>query len=342
MGRPATGTRRRRGNLWIGGVPCLSDPTKRVETSFASEPAREAWIAEQLARRARGLEPELPVRHTGVAAGPRGRPVGSFETVARQWHEEWYVEMEHAGVERQDGVLRDMELHHFGPFADLFELDLAAGRQLVKDWIRTLSGRRPFPPDSPCVPADPPYAKGTVTNWLWVLDQVIDHARSCGVEVPDYTAGGTLAALKPIGRPKRKAPLIGIDDAVRIAAGLHVIHQLVLWLMRLGGLRISEAYGLDVEDCVLDSDGHGYLLVTDLGGRSFRQRTEDGGVEVTHKKVGGKTDAATRARPPSPPADRDRPGHHRRLPHRRRGPDRRRCPARPDHPGGRWGAGRLP
>ena len=97
-------------------------------------------------------------------------------------------------------MLRDMELHHFGPFAHLFELDLAAGRQLVKDWIRALSGRRPFPPDSPCVPADPPYAKRTVTNWLWVLDQVIDHARSCGVEVPDYTAGGTLAALKPIGR----------------------------------------------------------------------------------------------------------------------------------------------
>ena len=107
--------------------------------------------------------------------------------------------------------------------------------------------------------------------------------------------------------------MIGIDDTVRIAAGLHVIHQLVLWLMRLGGLRISEAYGLDVEDCVLDSDGHGYLLVTDLGGRSFRQRTEDGGVEVTHKKVGGKTDAATRvvplprqltemSRPPSPPS----------------------------------------
>ena len=101
MGRPATGTRRRRGNLWIGGVPCLGDPTRRVETSFASEAAREAWIAEQLARRARGLEPELPVRHTGVAAGPRGRPVGSFETVARQWHEERYVEMEHAGVERR-------------------------------------------------------------------------------------------------------------------------------------------------------------------------------------------------------------------------------------------------
>ena len=104
MGRPCIGTRRRRGNLWFGGVARLDDPTKRVEPSFTSEAAMEAWIAEQLVRRDRGLEPEPPKRRENAVAGERhsgGLPPGSFEAVARQWHDERYVEMEHAGADRQ-------------------------------------------------------------------------------------------------------------------------------------------------------------------------------------------------------------------------------------------------
>ena len=147
MGRPATGSRRQRGSCWLGSVPRLCDPTKRVEASFPTKTAREAWITEQLVRRAQGFEPEPPRnraraatrRPAGVAApapgavvsGPSGTvvPVAAlgahdtadahaaaptFEAVARAWHAERYSEMHQAGAEREADVLADLERHLFG------------------------------------------------------------------------------------------------------------------------------------------------------------------------------------------------------------------------------------
>lgn len=294
MGRPRTGAIRERGGRWLASVPRLEDPRRRHEASFASESVARAWLVEQLERLSQGLAPELPRSQSNeevVAVH------GGFEEVARRWHAERYFEMERGGAERQANVIRDMELHLFGPFARLFELDLLAGRQLVKDWLRVMSGRAPRDSESPLEMPRRVYSRQTVTQLLWMLRQVIEHAGSLGVVVPDYASGRSIAALQPLGRTPRKAPLVDIAEAYRIAGGLHVVHQLVLWLLRVAGLRISEAYGLDVADFIVDDDGSGYLLVTDLGGRAFRERGADGTIATASRKVGGKTDAATRLVP---------------------------------------------
>ena len=294
MGRPRKGSIRRRGERYLASVPRLGDPKKRREASFATESEAAHWVATQLNRLEAGLEPEASQRPGGI--DPRG-DASDFEQVARRWHQEHYVEMELAGAERQISVLRDMELHLFEPFAQLLRLERGEGRALVKDWLRVMSGREPLDPDSPLVRPGRTYSRETVTQLLWMLREVLAHARVLGVDVPDFLAGRSIRAMDPLGRPKRRAPLVSIAKAQRIAGGLHVIHQAVLWLLRVAGLRISEAYGLYVEDLIIDEDGSGYLLVADLGGRSFFERGEDGAPVRVHHRKGGKTAAATRVVP---------------------------------------------
>ena len=108
-------------------------------------------------------------------------------------------------------VLADLERHLFGPFADLFALDGATGRQRLKDWLRTRSGRPAVDPASPFSPADPPYARATVTQWLWMIRQVIAHARAQGLAVPDFAADwpGPVYALDFTGHGRSDVPAGG-------------------------------------------------------------------------------------------------------------------------------------
>lgn len=101
-----------------------------------------------------------------------------------------------------------------------------------------------------------------------------------------------VADLVALGRPKRpKAPLVSATATAETAGQLHVIHQTVL---RLGGLRISEFYGLVVGDFFCDPDGGGFQLASAQGGRIFRQRTDADEVAVTSRKEADKTDSAYR------------------------------------------------
>lgn len=78
-----------------------------------------------------------------------------------------------------------------------------------------------------------------------------------------------------------------------MAASLHPVHQLVLWLQRVMGLRISEAFGVLVDD-VIDHGDTGLLLVRGQGGRDFRIRDDTGrAITVPHKER-TKTEAGTR------------------------------------------------
>jgi hypothetical protein len=81
-------------------------------------------------------------------------------------------------------------------------------------------------------------------------------------------------------------------ECARIAAHLHPVHQLVLWLQRVMGLRISEAFGVLVDD-VIDHGDSGLLLVRGQGGRLFRVRDDDGRVVTVAYKETVKTEAAS-------------------------------------------------
>ena len=102
------------------------------------------------------------------------------------------------------------------------------------------------------------------------------------------------AAVARARRPSSQPRPLNFPECARIAAHLHPIHQLVLWLQRVMGLRISEAFGVLVDD-VIDLGDSGVLLVRGQGGRPFRMRDDEGRVvAVTHKER-TKTEAGSRA-----------------------------------------------
>ena len=138
-----------------------------------------------------------------------------------------------------------------------------------------------------------------VSDALWVLRQVLGFARANGIVPPGFDPTEGLAAPTPdpavarTRRPTSKPRPLSFPECARIAAHLHPVHQLALWLQRVMGLRISEAFGLLVDD-VIDLGDSGLLLVRAQGGHAFRVRDEHGRVvTVTHKET-TKTQAASR------------------------------------------------
>ena len=139
-----------------------------------------------------------------------------------------------------------------------------------------------------------------VADALWVLRRVLGFARANGLVPPGFDPTEGLAAPTPDAavartrRPTSKPRPLTFPECARIAAHLHPVHQLVLWLQRVMGLRISEAFGLLVDD-VIDLGDSGFLLVRAQGGHAFRVRDDHGRVvTVTHKET-TKTRASSRA-----------------------------------------------
>src|SRR5690606_29085575 len=90
-------------------------------------------------------------------AVPRRPERPDFETIALAWRNERYEEMHRAQPERADKVGDDLRLHLIPAFGDLFDLDLADGRDRIKAWVRAMAG---FEPVTDCgfEPAARPYA----------------------------------------------------------------------------------------------------------------------------------------------------------------------------------------
>ena len=121
---------------------------------------------------------------------------------------------------------------------------------------------------------------------LWAHAKILDWGRSIGWEIPDFARD--VNALTPHDDVVRKKPdtqlrrPLSVAEIARVASHLHVVHQLVLWLMRVLGLRISEAFGPHVGD-IVDFGEVGLAVIHRQGGRPFLTRTRTG-VETTHSK----------------------------------------------------------
>lgn len=123
-----------------------------------------------------------------------------------------------------------------------------------------------------------------------VAQRILDRAVSDGLSIPRIDD----AALM---RPRRtERDCVPMSEVAVIAGRLHIVYQLVLWLLRVCGLRISEAYGIRVGD-VLDfggEDRHGVIAVERQGGRAFLVYDENGDVVTTTEKDTLKTEGSVR------------------------------------------------
>lgn len=100
----------------------------------------------------------------------------------------------------------------------------------------------------------------------------------------------------PLRVPQTPQPLrrqLTLAEAAQVAARLHVVHQFALWLMRILGLRKSEAYGLQVRD-ITYVDGRMFLFVRRQGGRRLKQFDDDGQVVTANFKSRLKTESSLR------------------------------------------------
>jgi integrase len=142
-------------------------------------------------------------------------------------------------------------------------------------------------------------SRSYVADALWVLRQVLAFARANGLFPAgfDPTEGLEAPAPDPAAArsraPRAQPRPLTLPECARVAGHLHPVHQVVFWLQRIMGLRISEAYGIVVTDLV-DLSGIGMLAVQGQGGRSFSVRDDHGKVVAVPHKETTKTAAGSR------------------------------------------------
>jgi integrase len=179
---------------------------------------------------------------------------------------------------------------------------------MVHAWLLRLAGRPRADPGRGARDGDGALrpvglSQPVIADALWALRGVLAFARATGIVAPgfDPTQGRVAPALDPATArtkpPTRQPRPLTLPECARIASRLHPVHQLALWLQRVMGLRISEAFGVLVDDVidVIDDGDTGLLLVRGQGGRTFRVRDADGTIATVWHTERLKTAAAYRA-----------------------------------------------
>jgi integrase len=142
-------------------------------------------------------------------------------------------------------------------------------------------------------------SKRYVSDALWILRKIMAFARANGLFPPGFDPTEGLdaplpdAAVARTGRPSSQPRPLSLGECAQIASHLHTVHQLVFWLQRIMGLRISEAFGLLVSD-VVDLGETGMLAVQGQGGRTFQVRDDTGSIVAVARKATAKTAAGSR------------------------------------------------
>lgn len=314
MPRPLKGSMVCKGSSWIASVPRIKGSRQRVSSSFPGNQKSQAkaWIATQIERLNAGLEaepapPQGRIDSTPAVVAPATTPPVSatrhlatdafafgdgpdFKTVADAMVQERYVMLRSGQAARADAVARMIELHLEPAFCGPIPLEPMEGRQRVVDWVVASAGRS-LSGSSFATPTKP-VARGTMEERLRVLGLVLDYARLLDPRVVNFAKG--IPAQEPVGADRPATRLLGIDETAQLAAEMNVIHQFVLWTLRILGPRISEPYGLLVEDFI-DGGDEAALLVRAQGGREFKiWGDQPGEVISTNHLEEGKTDWAFR------------------------------------------------
>ena len=138
-----------------------------------------------------------------------------------------------------------------------------------------------------------------VADALWVLRRILGFARANGLAPAGFDPTESLDAPTPdpaaarTRRPTRQPRPLTLPECARIAAHLQPVHQIVFWLQRIMGLRISEAFGVLLGD-VIELGDTALLAAQGQGGRSFNVRDDHGKVVAVPHKQTTKTAAGSR------------------------------------------------
>jgi integrase len=120
------------------------------------------------------------------------------------------------------------------------------------------------------------------TEILNTLRAVSRLARSRGLLQHDPLEAVKVSKARPVvanrspNRAKERA--ITWEETEAIARELNIHHQVALWAQRVLGLRISEAFGLRIDD-ILDFGDVGLVVIQRQGGGTFELRNEYGEIE---------------------------------------------------------------
>ncbi len=126
-------------------------------------------------------------------------------------------------------------------------------------------------------------SQNVANDVMWVFDQVCLYARDRGIAVPQDRDSLKMHRTDRQESPNRRP--VDLTQCADIAGRLHVVHQLALWLLRLLGLRIGEAFGILVGDILDQGPGlPGAVTLRAQGGRKYEARGTDGAVITTDRK----------------------------------------------------------
>jgi integrase len=143
------------------------------------------------------------------------------------------------------------------------------------------------------------YSEATVSGLLDTLRRIEDRMVTRGV-IPHTVSDDLLVPeVDPNARRRGKRikrTSVTFTEVACVASQLHIVHQLVLWLLRVCGLRISEAYGILVGDIIDigDDSGAALIAVERQGGRVFVDYDDNGHVVQRDSKEELKTDGSVR------------------------------------------------
>jgi len=311
MSRPLTGYKKCTDGVWLTSVPRRRGSKERVWQTFDTEKEVDAWLAAQIERINRGLEAEgatkksrrkrgVTKRAVDVVLVKKSTRVRDLAYYAAQWHHQYYDLLHKGSPGRARDVKSDLDKHLLPALGGLLDMSVEDGRELVVVWTRKMAGY-PAKPGDPIDESAPTFSQDNVAGMLWVLSEVLNYAQTLGAPVvlvpskkgfkPAVTNG--ISAMRPRKRAKRKARLVTFGEARRLAAEMNVIHQTVMWLLRVAGLRIGEAYGLRIANFIFDGEW-GYLLIGAKGGQLMLERNDDEEIVETYRSETLKTEAGYR------------------------------------------------
>jgi integrase len=163
--------------------------------------------------------------------------------------------------------------------------------------------RAGYVPDENAVQTPYGYSKRQVGALLSDLRQIfkfaiakklLDKDPSTGIKAKDPVRGARSSG--PNAKSTTPVYMFDLVTSKRIAQQLHIHHQMAFWIMRCVGLRISETYGIALEDIYRD-EGEMTIRVWRQGGKKFKVADEAGKKKLVESKSTVKTAASQRVLP---------------------------------------------